>query len=161
MRLVPDRIDSAVGAGLVTALLRDLEQRYGGPDPDEPLAADLAPPNGIFIVAWRDEQPVGCGGVRLHQPGVGEIKRMYVHPDARRNGIAETVLATIEEHARTLGYARLVLETGTMQPEAIALYEKRGYEAIAPYGMYRESPLSRCFAKTIGETPTTKEEDGR
>ena len=149
VRLVPDRIDSPVGGELVSALLRDLEARYGGPDPDEPLAADLAPPHGTFLVAWRDEQAVGCGGVRLHRPGVGEIKRMYVRPDARRCGVAETVLAALEDHACELGYGRLVLETGTKQPEAIALYEKRGYEAIESYGMYKESPLSRCFAKNI------------
>lgn len=158
VRLLTDRIDSPVGGELVSALLRDLEERYGGPDPDEPLAADLAPPNGIFLVAWRNDQPIGCGGVRLHRPGIGEIKRMYVRPDVRRSGVADTLLATLENHARGLGYVRLVLETGTMQPEAIALYEKRGYEAITPYGMYKESPLSRCFAKAIDDRRAETEE---
>jgi len=148
-RLVPDRIDSPVGAALVTQLNADLRDRYGAEDTDQPSPPDLAPPGGVFLVAWLDDEPVGCGGVRQYEAGVGEIKRMYVHPSARRAGIARAVLTAVETHARELGYTRLILETGTMQPEAIALYESHGYEPIAPYGHYKSSPLSRCYAKRL------------
>lgn len=152
LRLLPDRIDSPVGAALVTELNDDLRDRYGAEDTDQPWPKDLAPPGGIFLVAWLDEEAVGCGGVRAHKPGIGEIKRMYVRPVARRQGVARAVLAAVEEHARVLGYQRLILETGTMQPEAIALYESHGYAPIEPYGHYQSSPLSRCFAKQLDAT---------
>ena len=74
---------------------------------------------------------------------------MYVRPAARRSGVARTLLAAIESRARELGYDRLILETGEQQPEAIALYRATGYEAIEPYGTYKDSPFSRCFAKSL------------
>jgi GNAT superfamily N-acetyltransferase len=144
-----DRIDSEVGGALVRALLQDLRERYGAEDPDEPAPDELAPPGGVFLVAWLRGEPVGCGGVRAHAGATGEIKRMYVAHTARRGGVARTVLGALEERARTLGYTRLRLETGIEQPEAIALYESAGYVPIEPYGLYRASPLSRCFEKRL------------
>jgi GNAT superfamily N-acetyltransferase len=137
----------------VLELLHDLAERYGGPDPDEPSPADLAPPRGTFLVAWLGDEAVGCGGIRRHAEGVGELKRMYTRPTARRQGIARSVLAALEIEATAIGYRRLVLETGTKQPEAIELYVSAGYQLIEPYGEYRDYPDSRCFAKTLRPTP--------
>ena len=103
----------------------------------------------MFLVAWVDDEPVGCGGIRAHDADIGEIKRMYVKPAARHAGIARTVLSELESRARDLGYARLRLETGIRQPEAIALYESFGYAPIEPYGLYRDEPMSRCFEKRL------------
>jgi GNAT superfamily N-acetyltransferase len=149
LRLAVDRIDSEVGGALVADLLDDLRARYGAEDPDRPDASELAPPTGVFLVAWIDAEPVGCGGVRAHAGDVGELKRMYVKPDKRRTGVARAVLTELEARARRLGYARLRLETGVRQPEAIALYRSAGYEPIEPYGLYRDEPMSRCFEKRI------------
>jgi GNAT superfamily N-acetyltransferase len=74
---------------------------------------------------------------------------MYVDPRFRGRGVARQVLGRLEARAERLGYGRLVLETGVRQPEAMALYASAGYEPIEPYGFYRTSPLSRCFAKTL------------
>ena len=148
-RLSPDRIDSAVGTPLVLELLQDLAERYGGPDPDEPSPADLAPPRGAFLVAWLGGDAVGCGGIRFASEGTGELKRMYTRPTARRRGVARALLAALETEAVTLGYDRLILETGTKQPEAIALYESAGFVPIASYGQYQDYPDSRCFAKDL------------
>jgi putative acetyltransferase len=151
VRLVPDRLDSPVGAALVTALLADLVERYNAPDEEDGLNADqLAPPAGIFLVAWNDDDDaIGCGGFRRIDDQVAEIKRMYVVPDARRAGVARAVLLEIEARARALGYSRLILETGTKQPEAMRLYETNDYEPMEPFGAYRDSPLSRCYTKTL------------
>jgi GNAT superfamily N-acetyltransferase len=149
VRLVDDRVDSPVGRELVTELLAELAARYGGPDPDEPSAIDLAPPRGAFLVAWAGDAALGCGGVRAFDAHTGEVKRMYTRPQTRRRGIGRVLLAAIEHRARALGYRRLVLETGTKQPEAMALYESSGYEAIAPYGPYRDYPGSRCYGKDL------------
>jgi GNAT superfamily N-acetyltransferase len=151
VELRDDRLDSEVGAPLVRAQWRELLERYGVPDadPDDLSADHLAAPHGVFVVAWVDGVAVGCGGVRRYDATTGEIKRMYVLPELRRRGISRVVLEELEARARAIGYARLVLETGTRQPEAIALYESAGYESIEPYGFYKTSPTSRCFAKSL------------
>jgi GNAT superfamily N-acetyltransferase len=122
------------------------------------VTADLVrPPHGGFVVAWLDGDPVGCGAVKplfdldTHEriEGVGEIKRMYTAPRARRRGISRMVLARLEDIAGGLGYRRLVLETGTAQPEAVELYASAGWSRVTPYGRYRASPWSVCFAKDL------------
>ena len=153
LEIVEDRAHSEVGAALVASQWRELLRRYGVPDDrevsDDLLAEQLAPPHGVFLVGWLTDEPVACGGVRRHDDAVGEIKRMYVAPPHRRQGHSRTLLRALEGRARDLGYVRLVLETGTKQPEAIALYESEGYEPIEPYGFYRDAPGSRCYAKRL------------
>ena len=149
--IVDDRLDSEVGAPLVHAQWSELLARYGVPDadPDELRADHLAPPHGVFVVAWVDGDAIGCGGIRQYDATTGEIKRMYVKPEMRRRGISRAVLEELEARARAIGYVRLVLETGVRQPEAIALYESAGYDAIEPYGYYKHEPASRCYAKAL------------
>ena len=151
IELRDDRMDSDVGAPLVHAQWSELLARYGVPDadPDDLQADHLAPPHGVFVVAWADGVPVSCGGVRQYDATTGEIKRMYTLPDARRRGISRVVLEELEARAAAIGYTRLVLETGVRQPEAIALYESAGYAPIKPYGFYKNAPLSRCYAKDL------------
>jgi len=151
VELRDDRLDSEVGAPLVGAQWRELLDRYGVPDadPDDLQADHLAPPHGVFLVAWVDGVAVSCGGVRQYDASTGEIKRMYTLPESRRRGISRIVLDELEVRARAIGYTRLVLETGIRQPEAIALYESAGYESIEPYGFYRNAPMSRCYAKSL------------
>jgi GNAT superfamily N-acetyltransferase len=149
VRFEAARIDDDLGAPLIAALLADLMDRYGVEDLDEPAPIELAPPGGVFLVACTDDGPVGCGGIRYHADGIAELKRMYVLPAARRDGVARALLERLEQHAVTLGYSRVRLETGVRQPEAIALYESAGYEPIERYGHYRASPLSRCFEKRL------------
>jgi GNAT superfamily N-acetyltransferase len=148
--LKTDTLDSVVAVALTSAQLAEMEERYGQPDELDGLAAvQLTPPSGTFIVAWIDDVAVGCGGLRRIDDATGEIKRMFVAAEARRRGVARALLAELEATARSLGYTRLVLETGIKQPEAIALYEAHGYKPIEPYGLYKDSPLSRCFAKSL------------
>ena len=149
--IVDDRMDSEVGAPLVRAQWLELLERYGVPDadPDDLHADHLAPPHGAFVVAWVDGDAVGCGGIRQYDETTGEIKRMYTKPEVRRRGVSRVVLEELEARARAIGYTQLVLETGTRQPEAMALYESAGYESIEPYGFYKNAPGSRCYAKDL------------
>jgi putative acetyltransferase len=87
--------------------------------------------------------------LRRYEPGVGELKRMYVIPSYRGRGIGRAVLDGLETRARELGYHRLVLETWVRQPDAMALYTSAGYTQLEPYGFYRTLPLSRCFEKLL------------
>lgn len=107
---------------------------------------------GGFFIAYIGDEPVGCGAVRRYEPGVGEIKRMYVAPAARGKGVGGAILRALEAEARRLGFTRLVLETGPRQPEAIACYERAGFVHIPLFGEYAHSPhpdLSVCMAKDL------------
>lgn len=131
---------------------------YGGTDEGKFSPLDLDQPGALLIVARINNVPVGCGAIRPLVPGVGigagvgEIKRMYVEPAWRRQGIARAILAELERHARTFGYQSLYLETGIKQPSAIQLYESAGFQRIAPYGRYVGDPISVCFGKGISSS---------
>ena len=135
---------------LIAAAVAELAERYDGAE-DPPVDPDeLTPPRGAFLLAELDGEAVGCGGVRVLGPGVAEIKRMYVVPEARGKGVGRALLAGLEGAATELGCTALRLETGLRQPEAIGLYEASGYRQIPRYGRWADSPLSVCFEKRVG-----------
>ncbi len=101
------------------------------------------------VVAFENEIAVGCGAIKEFDATSMEVKRMYTPPEHRGKGIAVTVLNELEKWAAELGYKKCILETGKMQPEAIALYTKCGYEVIANYGQYAGVENSVCFQKKI------------
>jgi GNAT superfamily N-acetyltransferase len=135
-------------AALIEEIQRDLAVRYGGPDETPVTPADFAPPRGLFLVAYLDGAPAGCGGWRSRGTDA-ELKRLYTVPAARRTGVARAVLAELERTARAAGHTRLILETGTRQPEAIALYSAAGYTEVPPFGHYADSPESVYLGKTL------------
>lgn len=130
---------------------------YGGPDasPVDPL--EFSPPRGAFVLGLVGDEPVAMGGWRWRRDlddrfggaKVAEVKRMFVSTTVRGRGLARRVLAHLEETARVAGVERIVLETGSMQPDAIGLYESSGYEPVEPYGYYAKSDLVRCFGKDL------------
>lgn len=151
--------DGAIARGLVEALSVDIEVRYAD-DPDDPdpaahwrvSAEQVTPPRGLFVVAYIDGKPVGCGAFRplpVGRPHVAEIKRMYTTPQARRRGVSRALVARLESEAARSGYRWVQLETGRRQPEAMALYQSAGYHRIPPYGEYRDDQLSVCYAKNL------------
>ena len=143
----------------VTALVERLQafyvERYGGPDDDPMDAASFEPPKGAFFVGYLDGAPVATGawrheGVeRLGTTATAEIKRMFVVPEAARQGLARRMLAHLEETARDAGYEAMVLSTGSQQPEAMALYESTGYEPVEGFGHYAGGALNRCYGKRL------------
>ncbi|MCU1378623.1 MAG: Acetyltransferase [Acidimicrobiales bacterium] len=126
---------------LLAGLSVEYETRYG--ETDEMAFAhpeEFDPPAGAFIVLVADDVAVAGGGIRPHaDAGVCEVKRMWTHPDHRRQGHASTVLVALEDAARAVGYTTMRLETGPAQPEAQALYAARGYRRIPRYGRYPEA----------------------
>lgn len=170
--LAEEPFDRGDGARLVAALNADIERRYAGiPDdggpPPVPEGARPAPraaprgdprwavtsdeverPRGTFVVARVGGEAVACGALRPlpgGEPGVAEVKRLWVEPSARRLGLARRVLARLVEAARELGYRQVVLETGTQQPEALALYVAEGWYPVVSYGEYCGAEDSRSF----------------
>ena len=151
IQIKPTRYGSATAQKLIAELMADLTERYGGPD-DTPVAGvEFDPPDGGFLVAYVDGQPVGCGAWRSHARSaeVAEVKRVFVQASARKQGLARTIMAAIEDDARAHGRKRIILETGLGQPEAIALYQALGYESIPNFGYYKNEPGARCFAKSL------------
>ncbi|MGZ8847311.1 MAG: GNAT family N-acetyltransferase [Pyrinomonadaceae bacterium] len=103
--------------------------------------------NVAFFVARLAGVPVGCGGVKMFGSEYGEVKRMYVRPAYRVRGLGKAILNHLAEYAEAQNVGLLRLETGIHQTEAIALYERWGFERRPPFGEYREDPLSVYFEK--------------
>jgi GNAT superfamily N-acetyltransferase len=135
----------AEAEALTKALWDELVDRYGDGEEGPAHPEQFLPPYGVFLVASVDGQDVACGGLRLHSGGVGEVKRMYVAPGHRGRGLARAVLEALVQHARAVGLAEVWLETGTAQPEAMALYESSGFAPMEPYGDFAEDERSRCY----------------
>ena len=143
------RLDSQDAVQLIGALDDDLRGRYPGIPLHGLRPADVRDHRFVFLVAHADDAAIGCGAVRELEPGVGEVKRMFVHSTWRRKGVARQLLAALETEARTLGYKALRIETGVGQPEAIGLYRSTGYADIPPFGEYIGNPASVCFEKPL------------
>jgi drug/metabolite transporter (DMT)-like permease/GNAT superfamily N-acetyltransferase len=122
-------------AALLTAYAQEIEDRFV----DRPacrvdtVADEYTPPHGSFLVVYEDDRPVACAGIRSLPDGSGELKRMYVVPDARGRGVGRRLLARLEDEARRLGYPRLRLDTASQLNEAQQLYRSAGYYEIDDY----------------------------
>ena len=157
LRLVPTSLSAPEARALERACSDDIMVRYGSDEPEAELdTAPFEPPTGAFVVAYLevdggDRLPVACAGIRRVEgvEATCELKRMFVAPEARGRGIARSLLEHLEEHAVGLGYTTMWLETGTEQPEAMALYESHGWHRIEPYGHYKDAPDSVCYAKAL------------
>ena len=101
------------------------------------------------IVAYDHESPVGCGAIKEYSADSMEVKRMYVLPDRRGQGIGSIILNELEQWAIGLNCRRCLLETGKRQPEAIELYKKNGYRIIPNFGQYEKVDNSICFEKVF------------
>jgi putative acetyltransferase len=135
---------------LIGALDRHLLNTYS-PEANHLLNIDALMAQEVKFFVARDAQgaAVGCGAIRL-EDGYAEVKRMYVSPTARGQGIAEMILNALTDAARTLGIATLRLETGEDLREAAALYRKHGFREIPAFGEYHATAESSlCMEKTI------------
>lgn len=101
------------------------------------------------IVCYENNIPVGCGAIKAYNAETGEIKRMFVHPEHRKKGVANAVLQELELWAKELRFASCVLETSFKLENAIALYKKFGYRQIPNYGQYVGVESSVCMKKNI------------
>ena len=102
------------------------------------------------IVAYIKEKPVGCGAFKEFDSDTVELKRMYVVPDFRCQGIASEILNELEKCASELQYKKCILETGDKMKEAIGLYQKHQFVKTKNYGQYENITSSLCFKKSIG-----------
>ena len=133
---------------LVQHLDKDLFERYGD---DQSFFDQFNKLDNIHhvVVGYRDELAVGCGAIKHYQNKTVEVKRMYVVPDARGQGIALQILHELEQWAKELSFDSCILETGVAQPEAIRLYEKAGYKIIPNFDQYVGNESSVCMKKIL------------
>jgi putative acetyltransferase len=101
------------------------------------------------VVAYDQDEPIGCGALRGYSNDTMEVKRMFVPLHKRGQGIASTVLSALEIWCRELDIKKCILETGKNQPEAIALYKKNQYNIIPNFGKYEGVENSVCFEKEL------------
>ena len=133
---------------LVAKLDEDLTRRYG----TEQLEYDRY--NKIkdidtIVLAYINDEPVGCGCFKTFDTNSVEVKRMFVETTLQGKGIGKAILKELEKWAAEIGYRSMVLETGTRQPEAIHLYKKLGYQIIPNFSPYIGNELSVCMKKDL------------
>lgn len=144
---------------LVAQVQAEYTVLYGGPDESAVAPEEFEPPTGSFFVGYDEHgEAVATGAWRarpdVDEPRIGraaEIKRMYVVPTHRGRGLSRLALAHLEADALASGFDGLVLETGLMQPRAIALYRSAGYSEVAAYGHYRDSEQSVYLGRRLRE----------
>jgi GNAT superfamily N-acetyltransferase len=127
--------DCADALALVDAMWRDVQAIYGtelGPGPSA-TPEDFSPPGGAFVALYEGDRAVAGGGIKRLDAETVEIKRMYVVPDRRGQGLSRQLLVALEGAARDLGYARTRLDTGAEQAAALRLYPSAGYCSIPDY----------------------------
>jgi GNAT superfamily N-acetyltransferase len=148
IKIIRTNSDSHDFKELVKLLDADLAKRDGA---DHTFYAQFNKIDKIrhVVVAYENENPLGCGAIKEYGAHTMEIKRMYVAPESRNKGIASRILSELEAWARELSYTTCILETGKKQPEAIALYKKSGYQSIPNYGQYAGVDNSLCFEKRL------------
>jgi putative acetyltransferase len=105
--------------------------------------------NNTVVIAYLNNELAGCGCFKKYDNISIEVKRMFVRPNSRGNGISKMILVELESWAKELGFAVSVLETGARQAEALSLYPKAGYQLIPNYGQYAGLADSVCFKKEI------------
>ncbi len=133
----------------IAAYFAEIGERFGFEPGDawEQDAEAMAPPDGFFVVASSDGEPVACGGVQRLDDGAAEIKRMWVDRRWRGAGLGSRLLRHLESTARDRGYAVARLDTHSSLAEAIAMYERAGYH---PIERYNDNPWARrWFAKDL------------
>lgn len=134
---------------LSDALWDEIQQRYGfaAPNPLDPAA--FTGPIGGFWMATDAGQPVGSIALTPLESPAAELDVMYVAPGHRGAGVAQALLAALEDHARAAGVSVLRLRAGDPQPEAVRFYLAAGFTPIPPFGRWIGDPTARCFGKTL------------
>jgi ribosomal protein S18 acetylase RimI-like enzyme len=147
--ITPEHPATPEATALIAELDAHLEPLYPSESRHGFSVQKLIADSVAFFVIRDGGAPAGCGGIKLFGTAYGEIKRMYVRPQFRGRGLARLLLDHLADHARSRGVRILRLETGIHQHAAIRLYERAGFRRIAPFGEYRDDPVSRCYEKRI------------
>jgi GNAT superfamily N-acetyltransferase len=139
--------DSPTARPLIQALSSALFQITGNDGTASFADQDVQHERAVFLVAFDDDEAVGCGGLRPLSETVGEIKRMYAKYAGR--GIGSVILQALEQHAVELGYQKIWLETRKVNTTAVAFYIRHNYQIRLNYGKYVGRSEAVCFEKLL------------
>jgi GNAT superfamily N-acetyltransferase len=139
---------------LTQALYREQLATYGlADDPADTPAEEFDPPHGRFFLASAGGGPaLACCGWRTAGPGTAELKRLYVDPAVRGQGLARHLMDALEQDARNHGKTHLILETGARSHAALALCISCGFTFMDPYVEGRNPDVNRAMQKTLSQT---------
>lgn len=148
------RRDDLSGPEIRALLAEHLQDMHANSPPESVHALDLdglRRPEVSFWTAWAGDELLGCAALKELDPAHGEVKSMRTARQRRRGGVGRALLAHIVAEARTRAYARLSLETGSMEAFAPArrLYESFGFGYCAPFGTYRPDPNSVFMTREL------------
>jgi GNAT superfamily N-acetyltransferase len=149
------------GSPAAVVLLSEMDAEMGalygrtreGRDPEMGRLVDIAltvhPEEMVAAVgAFDGDRLVGHAAMRAFEDSL-EVKRVFVSPDHRGQGISKQLMGELEGIARERGATSMILQTGNLQSEAIALYTKLGYVPIDRFGAYAPVPFFLCFGKSL------------
>ena len=144
-------VTSAAARWAINSYFAELDARFPGGFAGDAYhdedAANMSPPNGGFVVIRSDTRTLGCGGVQNLDPGIGEIKRMWIDRSVRGLGLGRRLLQYLEARVAALGNHTVRLDTNSTLTEALALYHSAGYHEIEPYN---DNPYARhWFEKAL------------
>lgn len=145
------RYGTADARALTQALYQEQLATYGtADDPEGTESVEFDAPHGLFLVAGLGDGPaLACGGWRARSLSTAEIKRMYVAPPVRGQGIGRRILAALEQDALGHGHTELLLETGVHNLAALALYTAYGYTPVRSYVPGRNPDINRALRKVV------------
>ena len=115
---------------------QDIDREFSG------FPSMYGPPKGCFLIAWQGDEPAGGVGLRMHEPGVCEMKRLFVYDRFKGRGIGRGLCTALIEEARKLGYGSMRLDTLGRMVAAMGLYESLGFKEIGPY-RFNPDPTAR------------------
>ena len=150
------REDDLGGPDVAALLQLHLDEMHAWSPPESVHALPierLREPDVTFYAAWDGDRLAACGALKQLDPGHGELKSMRAHPDYRGRGAGKAILVHLLGEARARGYARVSLETGSMEAFAPArsLYASLGFRPCEPFGDYWESPNSMCMTLRLDD----------
>lgn len=148
IRIERTNSDSPTFRALTDKLDMELKKLYGSSQEEFDQFNIVSGINTVVIV-YFDKQPAGCGCFKEITTDTVELKRMYVDTPFRGRGIGAMILRELEQWAREKKIQFIILETGTIQPDAIRLYKKQGYQVIPNFAPYIGNELSICFNKIL------------
>lgn len=139
---------------LIAEVQAEYAEIYGSPDEAPIEDQQFREGKGEFFVGYLDGEAIATGAWRRFDADSAEIKRMYVVRHRRREGFSKRMLAHVENAIASAGIAQAILETGSLQTPAVAMYQSSGYQRIAPFGYYADPedfPEARHFGKDLGQ----------
>lgn len=148
---VPETVDPWLpeAVELLWEMRRELDRIYGEVTTSPPPQEEFLVPRAAFLLVRYEGRPVGCGAIKPWDQGTAEVKRVYVTPSLRRQGIGRLIMQGLEVKAREFGYARMFLETADRQREALEMYSQLGYRRIPCQGNKHWKAWSVCLEKEL------------